>query len=86
MLQPGKLLVGRHVPGCYTRDRWTHACSPLRLRPAQGLGAALDLAERDTYLFLWSAVSLVDALSFGGKKKGADGGIDGLIYAAQPGF
>jgi DNA modification methylase len=46
----------------------------------QDLGAALDLAERDKYQFQWWAVSLVDALPFGGRKKGADGGIDGLIY------
>ena len=46
----------------------------------QDLAAALDLAERDKYQFQWWAVSLVDALPFGGKKKGADGGIDGLIY------
>jgi site-specific DNA-methyltransferase (adenine-specific) len=44
------------------------------------LSAALDLAERDKYQFQWWAVSMVDALPFGGKKKGADGGIDGLIY------
>ncbi len=46
----------------------------------QDLAAALDLAERDKYQFQWWAVSLVDALPFGGKKKGADGGIDGIIY------
>jgi site-specific DNA-methyltransferase (adenine-specific) len=44
------------------------------------LASALDLAERDKYQFQWWAVSLVDALPFGGKKKGADGGIDGIIY------
>lgn len=44
------------------------------------LAAALDLAERDKYQFQWWAVSLVDAVPFGGKKKGADGGIDGIIY------
>ena len=44
------------------------------------LASALDLAERDKYQFQWWAVSMVDALPFGGKKKGADGGIDGLIY------
>lgn len=42
--------------------------------------AARDLAERDKYQFQWWAVSLVDAQPFGGKKKGADGGIDGIIY------
>ncbi|WP_072380880.1 DNA methyltransferase [Novosphingobium sp. NDB2Meth1] len=46
----------------------------------QDLQSALDLAERDKYQFQWWAVSLVDALPFGGKKKGADGGIDGYIY------
>ncbi len=46
----------------------------------QDLSSAMDLAERDKYQFQWWAVSLVDALPYGGKKKGADGGIDGLIY------
>jgi site-specific DNA-methyltransferase (adenine-specific) len=41
---------------------------------------AVDLAKRDKYQFQWWAVSLVDAVPFGGKKKGADGGIDGFIY------
>jgi DNA modification methylase len=41
---------------------------------------ARDLALRDKYQFQWWAVSLVDAVPFAGKKKGADGGIDGLIY------
>jgi site-specific DNA-methyltransferase (adenine-specific) len=44
------------------------------------LGSAEDLARRDKYQFQWWAVSMVDALPFGGKKKGADGGIDGIIY------
>jgi len=35
---------------------------------------------RDKYQFQWWAVSLVDAQPFAGKKKGADGGVDGLIY------
>lgn len=46
----------------------------------QDIGAAFDLAERDKYQFQWWAVSLVDALPYGGRKKGADGGIDGIIY------
>ena len=41
---------------------------------------ARDLAARDKYQFQWWAVSLVNAVPFGGKKKGADSGIDGLIY------
>jgi site-specific DNA-methyltransferase (adenine-specific) len=44
------------------------------------LASALDLAARDKYQFQWWAVSMVDAMPYGGKKKGADGGIDGFIY------
>ena len=44
------------------------------------LASAEDLARRDKYQFQWWVVSLVDAMPFGGKKKGADGGIDGIIY------
>lgn len=61
------------------KDAFPGAAFTVEGRP-QDLGAALDLAERDKYQFQWWAVSLVDALPFGGKKKGADGGIDGLIY------
>lgn len=39
-----------------------------------------NLAERDKYQFQWWACSLVNAQPYQGKKKGADGGIDGLIY------
>lgn len=41
---------------------------------------ARALALQDKYQFQWWAVSLVNAVPFGGKKKGADSGIDGLIY------
>jgi DNA modification methylase len=41
---------------------------------------AAALAEQDKYQFQWWAVSLVDAVPYGGKKKGADSGIDGYIY------
>lgn len=44
------------------------------------MDGAKALAEADKYQFQWWAVSLVGAVPFGGKKKGADGGIDGLIY------
>jgi site-specific DNA-methyltransferase (adenine-specific) len=44
------------------------------------LDGARDLAARDKYQFQWWAVSLVNAVPFPGKKKGADTGIDGLIY------
>ena len=44
------------------------------------LEGARDLAARNKYQFQWWAVSLVNAVPFAGKKKGADTGIDGLIY------
>ena len=44
------------------------------------LESALDLAARDKYQFQWWAVSLVEARPYGGKKKGADGGIDGILF------
>lgn len=44
------------------------------------LEGARALAAQNKYQFQWWAVSLVNAVPFGGKKKGADSGIDGLIY------
>jgi DNA modification methylase len=44
------------------------------------LGGARDLSARDKYQFQWWACSLVNAQPYQGHKKGADGGIDGLIY------
>jgi adenine specific DNA methylase Mod len=44
------------------------------------LEGARALAEQDKYQFQWWAVSLVNAVPYGGRKKGADGGIDGIIY------
>jgi site-specific DNA-methyltransferase (adenine-specific) len=44
------------------------------------LEGAKALADFDKYQFQWWAVSLVNAVPYGGKKKGADTGIDGLIY------
>jgi DNA modification methylase len=44
------------------------------------LEGARELAAREKYQFQWWAVSLVNAVPYGGKKKGADGGIDGHIY------
>jgi DNA modification methylase len=46
----------------------------------EDLASARDLALRDKYQFQWWAVSLVDAQPFQGKKKGADGGVDGLKF------
>jgi len=44
------------------------------------LGGACALAQEDRYQFEWWALSLVDAQPAQDKKKGADKGIDGLIY------
>jgi len=41
---------------------------------------AKDLAERNKYEFQWWACALVNAQPYKGKKKGADTGIDGIIY------
>ena len=44
------------------------------------LEAARDLCLRDRYQFQWWATSLVNAQPFQGKKKGKDGGIDGIKF------
>ncbi len=44
------------------------------------LEGARDLAGRDKYQFEWWALSLIEAVPYQGKKKGADSGIDGVIY------
>jgi site-specific DNA-methyltransferase (adenine-specific) len=44
------------------------------------LASAHDLAARDKYQFQWWAVSRIDAQPFQQKKKGADGGIDGIKF------
>ncbi len=46
----------------------------------EDMDGARDLASRDKYQFQWWAVSLLDAVPYGGKKKGADSGIDGWRY------
>lgn len=43
--------------------------------------SADDLARRDPYQFQWWVVAMIDAVPCGGRRrKGADGGIDGIIY------
>ncbi len=46
----------------------------------QDLQSALDLAARDKYQFELWALSVVEAQPWKGGRKGADGGIDGIIY------
>jgi DNA modification methylase len=44
------------------------------------LDSAHNLAQRNKYQFQWWACSLVNAQPFQGRKRGADTGIDGVIY------
>ncbi len=44
------------------------------------LAGATELAKQDKYQFQWWALSLINAAPYGGKKKGADKGIDGVLY------
>jgi hypothetical protein len=44
------------------------------------LGGAHDLAQRDKHEFQKWALSMIEAQPFRGGKKGADSGIDGLLY------
>lgn len=46
---------------------------------------AENLALRDKYQFQWWAVTLINAVPYGGKKKGADSGIDGYYYCKPDG-
>ena len=62
------------------KDAFGKRCKFEVIGTPQDLDAARDLATRDKYQFQWWAVSLVDAQPFQGKKKGADGGIDGLKF------
>lgn len=48
-------------------------------------GGAVRLAEQDKYEFQWWALSLVNARPYQGKKKGADEGIDGIIFFLDDG-
>jgi len=46
----------------------------------EDLAGARDLFALNRYQFQWWATSLINAKPFGDKKKGADTGIDGLLY------
>jgi adenine specific DNA methylase Mod len=51
----------------------------------EDFGGAEDLARRDKFQFQWWAVTLINAMPYGGKKKGADTGIDGYYYCKPDG-
>jgi adenine specific DNA methylase Mod len=61
------------------RDRYPGITFEVHGTP-KDIDGARDLALRDKYQFQWWACSLVNAQPFQGKKKGADTGIDGVIY------
>ncbi|MDW8424221.1 MAG: DNA methyltransferase [Aquificaceae bacterium] len=44
------------------------------------LSGARELASQDRFQFQWWALSLVDARPYADKKRGADKGIDGVVY------
>ena len=67
-------LIERRLKEAFPEERFTVHGTPT------DMDGARDLAIRDKYQFQWWAVSLIDAQPYGGKRKGADGGIDGLIY------
>ncbi len=46
---------------------------------------AEDLAKRDKFQFQWWAVTLINSVPYGGKKKGADSGIDGYYFCKPDG-
>lgn len=65
------------------KDAFADSVPPLEFRVhgvPQDLDSARDLASRDKYEFQYWACSLVNAQPYQGKKKGADTGIDGLIF------
>lgn len=61
------------------KDAFPECAFTVEGRP-QDLSSAMDLAERDKHQFELWALSVVDAVPWNGGRKGADGGIDGLIY------
>ncbi len=72
-----------HLAISLIKKRLRDAFGPIAIEivgEPKDLGGAQALAEQDKYQFQWWAVSLVDAVPYGGKKKGADTGIDGFIY------
>lgn len=61
------------------RDAFPTICYEKHGTP-KDLEGARALSLHDKYQFQWWALSMIDAAPYKGKKKGADGGVDGLIY------
>jgi hypothetical protein len=65
----------------YLQDTFGYELAPFEvLGVPKDLGSARELAKQDRYHFEWWALSLVNARPAQDKKKGADTGVDGLIY------
>ncbi len=63
------------------QDAFGYALAPFEvLGVPVDLASARELAKQDRYHFEWWALSLVNARPGQDKKKGADTGVDGLIY------
>ncbi len=68
-------LIEKRLYDAFNDARFTVHGTPKDLEGARAL------AQKDKYQFQWWAISLIkQAVPYGGKKKGADGGIDGLVH------
>jgi len=70
-------LIERHLKGAFPGISFMVEGTP------PDIDGARDLAMRDKYQFQHWATSLVGAQSYKNKKKGSDGGIDGLIFPEE---
>lgn len=67
-------LIERRLKGAFPDIRFQVQGTPKDLEGAHALAA------RDKYQFQWWACSLLNAQPYKARKKGADGGVDGLIF------
>jgi site-specific DNA-methyltransferase (adenine-specific) len=72
-------LIERRLKDAFPRIRFEVHGTP------KDFAGAEDLARRDKFQFQWWAVTLINAVPYGGKKKGADTGIDGYYYCKPDG-
>jgi site-specific DNA-methyltransferase (adenine-specific) len=62
------------------KDNFGDEINPDIIGTPKTTAGAEELAKRDKYQFEWWSLSLVNARPYQGKKKGADKGIDGILY------
>ncbi len=67
-------LIERRLQGAFTDTSFMVHGTPI------DYDSAVNLAERDKYEFQYWACNLINAQPYQGKKKGADTGIDGVLY------